>query len=392
MGFGISAPLHGADWFQWRGPNRDGISAEKGWFAELPAEGPKQLWKAGNLGIGWSSVSVAGGRVFTMGNTGEVDTVFCFDANTGAEVWKHTYDCSSKDPNGYPGPRSTPTVDANRVYTVSRRGHLFCLDAATGKVVWSKNFKADFQSDPPTWGFAGSPVIDGNNLIVEVGGSGTALVALNKTTGTVVWKNGSDRPGYGSPVVFGAGAQRGVAVFHAKAVVGYSLANGKELWRHSWETAYDVNAATPIVVGDKVFISSGYGHGCALLQVGPGGSRVLWENKNMKNHMNACVLLGEHLYGFDEGELKCLDFKTGEMKWKTGKYGKGSLMAADGKLIILGDRGRLGFATVTPDSYQELSSASVLSDRDVWAAPVLANGKIYCRSKSDLVCIDVSKK
>jgi outer membrane protein assembly factor BamB len=287
-----------ADWPQWRGPNRDGISTETGWSAQWPAAGPKQVWKAG-VGTGYSGISVAGGRLYTVGNTDSTDSVYCLDAATGTIIWKHSYPCDPKDPMGYVGPRCTPTVDAGRVYTVSRLGHLFCLDAATGKVTWARELQQAYAAKPPKWGFSGSPLVEGNLLIMEGGGKGAGLVALNKATGVEVWKSGDDAAGYSSAIATGTGEQRRVIMLHARAVVARRVSDGGELWRHPWKTSYDVNAATPILAGDKLFISSGYNHGGALLQIGDGAPRVVWENKNMSNQMNSSVLIDGHLYGFD---------------------------------------------------------------------------------------------
>jgi len=377
------------DWPQWRGPTRDGISSETGWSTQWPAEGPKQVWKA-SVGTGYAGMSVANGRLYTMGNTGDIDTVYCLDANTGAEIWKHSYPCSPKDPMGYAGPRCTPTIEAGRVYSVSRLGHVFCLEAATGKVIWAKELQKTDGAKVPQWGFSGSPLIEGNLFIIEGGGKGAGLVAWDKATGAEVWQSGSDAAGYSSAVATGAGDQRTVIMLHAQSVVARRVRDGQEVWRHPWKTSYDVNAATPLIAGDKVFISSGYNHGAALLQIAGAAPQVVWENKHMRNQMNPCVLIDGHLYGFDENQLKCLDFNTGEVKWSERKFGKGSLMAADGKLILLGDRGLLGVAQVSNSGYVELASAQVIGGKDVWVVPVLANGKIYCRSKADLICVDVS--
>jgi len=377
-----------SDWPQWRGPNRDGISAEKDWNANWPAAGPKQLWKA-NVGVGLSTVSVSKGRLFTMGNTADVDAVYCLDAETGKEIWKHTYPCPAKDPNGYHGTRCTPTVDGDRVYSVSRQGQLFCLNAADGKVAWSKDYKTDFGAKVPTWGYAESPLLEGNMLIVQPGGPGASVVALDKVTGKVIWQNGNDPAAYSSVVSFDAGGQRCLAGLSAVGIVGRSAKDGKELWRHGWKTSYDVNAATPIVSGDKVFISSGYNRGCALLQFSSNPPKVLWENKNMRNHHGTCILVQGYLYGFDESELRCLDWNTGEVKWKDGRYGKGTQMLAGDKFIVYSDKGRVAVAEESPAGFKELCGAQVLGGKDTWSMPILANGRLYCRSLENLVCLDV---
>jgi outer membrane protein assembly factor BamB len=384
------------DWPRWRGPNVNGISTETGWLTTWPANGPKRVWEA-KVGIGYSTVSVSKGRLFTMGNTDDQDTVYCLDALTGKELWKHTYACKQKDPNGYHGTRGTPTVDGNRIYTVSREGHLFCLDFDGGKVIWSKNYVTDFGAKIPTWGFAISPLVEGDLLITEPGGQGASLVAFNKADGKVVWQSGNDPAAYSSPIAYTWKDERCVAILHAPALVAYSMKEGKELWRFPWKTSYDVNAATPIIDNDKAFISSGYNTGCALIEFSSQPPKVLWQNKNMRNHVNSCVLWKEHLYGFDEGQLKCLELKTGEVKWTEKAYGKGSLLLAGDKFIIYSDRGLVAVVEASPTGCKEISryqalEATASQGKDTWASPVLANGKLYCRSLENLVCLDVNAK
>jgi outer membrane protein assembly factor BamB len=332
-----------------------------------------------------------------MGNTADQDSVYCLDANTGKEIWKFTYDCSAKDRNGYHGVRCTPTVDGDLVFTTSRQGHLFCLGATDGKVKWSKEFGKDFGGKTPTWGFSISPLVEGELLIVEPGGPEASVVALKKSTGEEVWRSAGSPAGYSSPIAYDLNGERCVAVFGAQGASGRRVKDGKELWSFPWKTSYDVNAATPIIEGSKVFVSSGYGVGCGLYDISANPPRELWKNKNMRNHVNSCVLWKGYLYGFDENSLKCLDLATGEAKWSEGKYGKGSVMLADGKLLLYSERGQLGLAEPNPEGYKEIAFFQALevrqsypggASKQTWAAPVLANGKIYCRSQDDLVCLD----
>lgn len=382
-----------ADWPRWRGASIDGISKETGWKAQWPAEGPRRLWE-GKTGVGYSTFAVSQGRVYTMGNGNGTDTVFCFDAETGKEVWKHEYACNPKDPNGYHGTRATPTVDGDRVYTVSREGHFFCLDAAKGSVSWSKEFKKDFGAKPPTWGFAGSPLVEKDWVLYEVGAQGAAVVAFDKKTGAVIWKNGDDGAGYSSLIPFDVDGERLLTVFPKDCFVVRRMKDGSEVARIPWKTSYGVNAATPIIVGNQIFISSGYGFGCARLELSGGTLKEVWRNKNMRNHVNSCVLWQGHIYGFDDSELKCLDWKTGEVKWSEKRFGKGSLMLADGKLIIYSQGGKLAVAEASPEGYKELSTVQALErksgEKETWDVPVLANGRIFCRTwGGNVVCLDV---
>lgn len=387
--FGRTEPT---DWPQYRGKNRDGISTEKSWLGQWPDEGPKTLWKA-SVGVGFSAVSVSNGRAITMGNTQDVDTVYCFDALTGRELWKYSYPCLNR-PNLYEGgPNSTPTVSDVHVYTLSRTGQLFCLDAASGKPVWAKDLQADFGAPMPDWGFTCSPLVVGNMLFVEVGGKGASVVAFNKATGEVLWKSGNDRVAYSSPVALKLGDDACLACFMAPGLVVLKGADGSEVCRHLWKTLYDVNAATPIITGDRIFLSSGYDAGSTLVTVGKTGAMVLWQNKNMRNHFNSSVLWDGHLYGFDESpELRCIDVKDGSIKWSQGGLGKGSLMLADGKLIVLSEKGELVIAEAKPAGFSQLARTQILGGK-CWTVPVLSDGRIYARNaKGDLVCVDVKGK
>ena len=243
-----------ADWLHYRGPTQNGLVPEK---LPLGLKEPRQLWKI-NVGIGTCSVTVAGAHAFTAGNADKkTDAVVCLDTATGKTVWRYEYP-QPLDANLFEGgPRSTPTLDGDRVYVLSQAGDLLCLDAGSGKVKWFKSLTRDFGGKKPGWGYAGSPTVEGDLLIVEPGGAGSATVALNKLTGATVWKSGSDESGYASAVVADLAKKRTVVLFKAKALVGLDVKNGQELWRTEWKTDYDINAATPIVVGNSIVASSG---------------------------------------------------------------------------------------------------------------------------------------
>ncbi len=377
-----------ADWPNFRGPDHNGISKETGWASQWSNGAPKQLWKA-KVGLGFATLSVSNGRVYTTGNASDTDTVFCFDADTGKALWKNSYP-APRDAKYYEGGTSaTPTVDGDRVYTISKRGILHCLGAADGKVVWTNNLQQELGAKIPEWGFAGSFYIEGDLAILNFGTAGTAL---DKRTGKVVWTSGTDVSGYSTPMPVDAGGERAVILAVKQDVVAVKIKDGKELWRFPWKTQYDVNAPTPILSGSKVFISSGYNHGGGVFDISQQPPKEIWNNKNMRNHMASSILWKGHLYGIDENQLRCLDFDTGEVKWTDKVSGKGALMIADGKLIVLSERGELLVAEASPAAFKPISRAQVVGGK-CWAAPVLANGKIYCRTgPGDVVCVDVSGK
>jgi len=381
------------DWPQWRGPQLNGISAEKGWSDKWPDNRPNNAWKT-NVGLGLSSVVVAKGRVYTMGNADNTDTVFCFDAETGKGIWKHSYPSELGDKYFDGGTAGSPTVDGDFVYTISRWGDLFCLQAATGKVVWTRNLQKDHDVQLPDWGFAGSPRVYENLLLLNVGEAG---MAVDKKTGKTVWQSANKEAGYSTPLT-GRLNNQPVAFFTSgQAFVAVEPATGKEKWRMRWITQYGVNAADPVIDGDKIFISSGYGKGSALLKpAGTGTPEVLWQNKSLRSQMNSAVLLNGHLYGIDgdtteKASLKCVVFATGEVKWTEPGIGSGGLIAADNKLIVLAERGEVLIAPADPAGFKPTTRAQVLGGKS-WTAPVLANGLLFCRnSRGDLVCVKVGK-
>ena len=378
----------GVDWYRWRGPDLNGISKETGWKAQWPAAGPKQLWKA-SVGTGFASFSVSQGRVYTMGNANNTDTIFCLEAPTGKVVWQHSYPCPLDPKNFEGGPCATPTVADGCVYTFSRNGDVFCLDAAKRGVIWYKNLNKEPGLEIPTWGCASSVLVEGDLAVVNMGNAG---VALDRKSGKVAWMSDKGPGAYATPVPLKIGSERCLAILSKESLIAVKAANGKELWSYPWKTEYDVNAADPVLDGDKIFISGGYNHGGAMLKTSAQAAEKVWENKTMRNHFNTCVLWQGHLYGPDDSGLRCLAFDTGDLKWTFGEFGKGSLMIADGKLVALSEKGELIIAAPTPAEFKPISRAKVLTGK-CWTTPVLSNGHIYCRNAAgDVVCVDVSGK
>lgn len=378
------------DWPHWRGPDRNGISRENGWTTEPP----RRVWQA-RVGTGFSSVSVADGRVYTMGNKGNKDTVFCLNESTGRPLWQHTYP-SPLAPRYYNGgPSCTPTVDGDVVYTLGRQGDLFAFKAKTGDVIWQKNIAAEIDADYPEWGYAGSPFVDGDELVLNVG---TAGLKVNKHTGNLIWKTGSSTAGYSTPFIHVHRGTKAYIIFGATAVYAVAANDGRILWQHPWRTSWDINSADPIIRNNKMFISSGYNRGGALLDISGAKPKVIWDNRNMRNHFNTCVLVDGHLYGFDGNShrgtayLACIDFATGEKKWSTTRYGCGALIAANGQLIVLGARGQLAIGPASSKGFRPELNTQALGGL-CWTPPVLANGNLYCRnSRGDLVCLSLKSQ
>ncbi len=376
----LSASAIAADWPHWRGPNLDGISTETDWNPQALND-LNIVWEA-EIGIGFSSVSVAGGRAYVMGNINRnTDVLYCFDAASGDELWRFEY-AEPLNPKYYEGgPGSTPTVHEGKVYTLSKTGKVHCVNAHTGELIWNLNLP----HKETTWGFASSGLILDDKVIFNVGASG---VALNKNDGSIVWDSDKSESGYATPVPFTHNGKTLLAIFGKETLMAVDPTDGKRMWSYPWKTQHDVNAADPIIVGDEIFITSGYNRGATLLKIASPPTRV-WENKNMRSQMSGPVLIDGYLYGIDQNQLACVEWKTGKQLWAERKAGNGSLTAAGDKLIVASEGGRLMIVQATPDGFQELSGADILSAR-CWAPPVLSGGRIYFRnSRGKLVCVDV---
>lgn len=376
------------DWPSWRGPDRNGISREKEWDPKTIAPEPNFAWKI-NVGNGYSAVAIRGNYLYTMGNDKRKDTVWCLDVKTGKEVWSYTYPCTYGQ---YPGPRATPLIDGDNLYTLSEQGDLFCFNAKTGKIIWEQNIVKEYKAILPTWNLAGSPVIEGNTLYIN---ACTYGIALDKRTGKKIWASPPGKSGYASPVLATINKVDSLLIFGEKALYGVNKESGKMLWQYKWVTNYDVNAADPVVWGNKIFISSNYGVGCALISIDKNKPTEIWKNKTIKSHFSSFILFDGYIYANDgspgRGNFKCIELASGKEMWSE-KLGFGSLMATEDYLILLTERGSLHIARVNPKKYEEVAQSKVISGT-CWTPPVLAQGRIYCRNhKGDIVSIDVDKK
>ena len=390
----IVFPAIPADWPNWGGPNRNRVSGEADLSFTWSDAGPKVLWKA-NVGTGFSSMSIGAGRLFTMGNEEDTETVHCLNAEQGTSLWTYSYDCPL-DPNLFEGgPTSTPTVDGKHVYTISRQGQIHCLMVKDGKPLWSRDLAEEGEMPAPGWGYAGSPVVHGKQLLLNVGESG---MALDKLTGETIWQSQPEEAGYSTPVLFRE-EKKHLAVFSSgKYFSAVDLESGEIVWSHRWLTRYGMNACDPIVNGDRVFITGGYGKGAALLKHAAEEPEELWKVKTLRSQLATPVMIGEYLYGIDGDEnsrepaLKCLEFATGKEVWSHAEVGFGSLIAAGGKLIVLAADGRLIVGEADAKKWSELARANVLEGK-CWTPPALADGRLYCRSAfGELVCLDMRVK
>lgn len=393
--FAIQSLATAADWPQWRGPNRDGISSETGLLASWPAGGPRLVWKAKGLGAGYSSFAVVGGRLFTQGQQGNQEFIVAIDAKTGKELWRTPHAGPFSNDKG-DGPRGTPTVDGNRLFAVAADGTLMCFDTETGKRIWGMNFVERFGGKAPNWGFSESPLVEGDRVIVTPGGSGAAVVALNKANGSPLWRSENDRAAYSSPMLFDLAGSRSVIVFTAQAVIGLDMKTGKLLWRYNKVANRTANIATPIVHDGFVFVSSDYGTGCALLKLRPSEGSVnateVYFNKDMRNHYTTSVLVGDYLYGYSSAILTAMKFATGEVAWRDRSVGKGNVIYAEGNLYCLGEDGVMGLVQATPAGYKEKSRFQIAhGSNPTWTPPVIAGGRLYLRDQDNLYCYDIKR-
>jgi outer membrane protein assembly factor BamB len=391
------------DWPQWRGPDRNDVSRETGLLKDWPSEGPKLLWTYDDAGAGYSGPSVVGDRFLSMGADSQQESIFCLDVKKGTRIWSVAI--GPRLDNGWgDGPRSTPTVDGDRVYALAGTGNLVCLQLANGKKVWEKSLTADLGGSVPWWGYCESPLIDGDRVVVTPGGGKGAVAALDKKTGEVVWrsKGFTDGAQYSSLVVSNAGGIKQYVQMNQSSVVGVAAGDGRLLWRHECSNP-TAAIPTPIVADDLVYSTSGYGAGCRLVKVLPDGdgkekAEKVYANKDMTNHHGGVVKVGDHLYGYsDNGGWMCQDLKTGKVIWKERKLGKGSLTCADGMLYLYSEgEGECVLIEASPDGWKEhgrfkIPKQTQLKRKNghIWTHPVVANGRLYLRDQELIFAFDV---
>lgn len=391
----LPVPLAAADWPQFLGPTRDGQSAETGLNWTWPKEGPPLVWKV-DVGQGWAGPVVAGQRLILFHRVGNDEVVACLDPATGKEQWKFAYRTRYRDDFGFDeGPRATPLVAADRVFTLGANGDLHAIELATGKKFWERNLLADYQASKGFFGVACSPVLVDGKLLVNVGGRKAGIVAFDPATGKEVWKATDDPASYSSPVAAEVGGKT-LAVFLTRdGLVALEPNTGKVRYTHPWRPRLNesVNAATPLIWKGDIFLSVSYGAGAVLLRPKGDGLEEVWANdKSLSCQYNTPVRVGDYLYGAHGRvdaravDLHCVEWKTGEVKWSQPRFGAVSLIAVDGGLLGLTEDGALVRFDASPDGYKERARAAILGS-PTRAAPALADGRLFARDGSKLVCV-----
>jgi outer membrane protein assembly factor BamB len=392
----LDAQAPGQDWPQWRGPARSAVSAETGLLREWPAPGPPRVWSAANLGAGFGSIAVQGDRVFVQGMQKPQSVVSALNRADGKVLWTRSIGRAADNYMGS-GPRGTPTLDGDRLYVLTENGDLACLRVQDGSLVWQRNILQDFGGRNIGWLISESPLVDGNHVIVTPGGRGAGMAALDKMTGKTVWtaKELSDQAGYASPIVADVQGVRTIMTLTSEGGVGVRASDGKLMWHYPRVANGTANITTPIFHDNKVFYSSDYGTGGALLTLRAEGGEVraqeTYFTREMQNHHGGIVLVNNYLYGFNNSILTCLEFATGKVMWRHRSVGKGSLAYADGHLYLLSEDNVVGLAEATPAGYREKGRFTIVDQGwPSWAHPVVSGGRLYIRNQGILTAYNIA--
>ena len=388
------------DWPQWRGPDRTDVSKESGLLKSWPEGGPKRVWLYENAGAGYSGPAIVNGKFYILGTRDGGEILLVLDANTGKELRTTKLDRIHDDDRG-DGPRGTPTVDGDRVYAMTGRGTVLCVSATDGKILWQVTMQS-LGGEVPRWGYSESVLVDGQRVICTPGGSKGALAAFDKMTGKLLWqsKEFKDPAHYSSIVPARINNTAQYVQRTEKSVVGIAVEDGKLLWETSFPGRTAV-APTPIVRGNEVYVTAGYGAGCKMVRIEPGNKvTVVYENKVMKNHHGGVVLIGEHIYGHNDLAWVCQNFKTGEEVWSHAAFRKGAVAAADGMLYCIEEgRGLVALVEATPEGWKEKGQfkldpqTKIRAARGmIWTHPVISNGKLYLRDQDLISCYDIKAK
>jgi outer membrane protein assembly factor BamB len=385
-----------ADWPQFLGPSRDGISAETGLLKKWPANGPKEVWRVKG-GVGMSGFAVSGDKLMTLVQKGGKQWLLALDAKSGKTLWETPLAPEYENQMGN-GPRGTPAIAGDTVFVFTGEGILTAVSLTDGNIRWSHDVVTALGGKPADYGMACSPLVVGNQVIVIAGAPEATVVAYDTKSGNLAWKAGEDPAGYSSPALLKVGGKEQIVVFTGASAIGLEPGSGELLWRFPYETEFNCNIATPLAADGNVFLSCGENHGCVLLNVAGKEPQVIWESQGtksvLKNEWQTAIQLGGYLYGFDNvgsagpvTHFACIEAATGKPVWQKARFGKGNLIAADGKLFLSTMKGELVMLVATPKGYEELGRKTVLGTTR--QAPALANGLLYLRDDKEIVCLDV---
>jgi outer membrane protein assembly factor BamB len=388
---------HALDWPQWRGPDRTDVSKETGLQKSWPAGGPKRLWLYENAGAGYAGPAIVAGKLFTMGTRDGAEILIALDANLGKELWHSRIAGLFKESRG-DGPRSTPTVDGDKVYAMSGQGNLVCASTADGRILWQQSM-TDLGGKRPQWGYTESPLVDGDQVVCTPGGNKGALAAFDKNSGKLRWQSAdfTDVAHYSSIISESVNGASQYVQLTSQSIVGIAPKDGKVLWKTSFPGRVAV-IPTPIHRDGQVYVTAGYGVGCKSVKIGPNNQvSTLYENKVMKNHHGGVVLVGDYLYGHADPGWVCQNFKSGEEVWNHRGFGKGAIAYADGMLYCLDEgSGTVVLVEASPVGWKEhgrfkLDPQSKIRSREgrIWVHPVISNGKLYLRDQDLIFCYDV---
>jgi outer membrane protein assembly factor BamB len=398
-----------ADWPQWRGPERNGISKETGLLKAWPKEGPKLLWQVNDIGYGYSTPAVVGDRLYLVSNEGmDNEFVQALDVQTGKRIWSQrigNVGAQEQKPN-YTGARSTPTVDGEFLYVFSSDGDLACLAADTGKVRWQKNVRTEFGGEPGIWAYAESPLVDGDVVVCAPGGKDASLLAVNKKTGEMTWKTavpGGGMAGYASTIVVEATGIKQYVQFLKQGLVGVDAKTGNFLWHYgkTADTNVGMNMQTPIAADGLIYCAARPGSGVVRLKADNGGvaAEQVYMERGLPNAIGGAVQVGGYLYGTSGGELVCAEFSTGTVKWRDGCVGNAAICYADGCLYIRGEDGEVALVEASPKAFVEKDRFTPPAQpkhvrgpqEKAWSYPVVANGRFYIHDVGTIWCYDVKK-
>lgn len=396
----LGARVAADEWPQWRGPRNDGIVRQETISHEWPADGPKQLWSH-KVGPGFASPVAVNGKVYLFSLDDGIDTLRCYDAEKGTEVYKKTNErlfkgrmpreTSSPD---WTGERSSPVIENDRIYTYGIAGDLVARKLDSGEVIWHTNVLSETGGTPITWGQASNPTIDGDAMYVQGGKGGALCVSVDKNTGKINWKSEDGLGGYAKPVLVDVQGTRQLIVFGGNALWALDPKTGSTIWSVPWETQYDVNAATPIYHEGKLFVTSAYKQGrCTLFELSPNAAKELWTSKNITSKYQPPILDNGFIYGNSEGTVRCLEWSSGKVQWTAQdriNQGGSLLRIAPDKLLMLSERGKLILARATPQKYEKLAEAKILDGTNIWATPLLYKGKLYVKGRDEFICLDVT--